>query len=138
MDWVSILSGIFALVGGVMLVAAARQFARRRSFLRHSAIASGTIVALTENRDGDEISYFPTVRFQTPSGREVRFQSEMGASSKAGRIGHIVAVRYRPDQPHVAEIDSFMSLWGLTLLFGVLGAVFLCVGLGIVSGLLEV
>jgi len=138
MDWVSILSGIFALIGGVMLVAAARQFARRRIFLRHSAIALGRIVSLTENREGDEISYFPKVKFQTPSGREVTFQSAMGSSSEAGRIGHIVAVRYRSDQPHVAEINSFMSLWGLTLLFGALGAVFLFVGLGIVGGLLVV
>jgi Protein of unknown function (DUF3592) len=72
------------------------------------------------------------------SGREVTFQSEMGASSEAGRIGDIVRVRYRPDQPHVAEIDSFMSLWGLTLPFGVLGAVFLFVSLGILSGSLSV
>ena len=118
-----------------MLVAAARQFARRRSFLRHSAIASGTIVALMENRDRDEISYFPKVKFRTPSGREVTFESEMGATSEAG-VGDVVAVRYRPDQPQVAEIDSFMSLWGLTLLFGVLGAVFLFIGLGILGGLL--
>jgi hypothetical protein len=135
--WVSILSGIFALVGGFMLVAAARQFARRRVFLRHSAIASGTIVALVENRERDEISYFPKVKFQTPAGREVTFESGMGTTSEAG-IGDIVAVRYRPDQPHVAEIDSFMSLWGLTLLFGVLGAVFLFIGLGVLGGLLAV
>jgi hypothetical protein len=138
MDWVTVLSSIFTLVGGAMLVAAGRQFARRRAFVRHSAIASGTIVALTENRERDEISYFPKVKFQTPSGREITFQSEMGSSSEAGRIGDTVGVRYRPDQPHVAEIDSFMSLWGLTLLFGVLGVVFLFVGLGILVGLLPV
>ena len=138
MDWVAILSSVFALVGGVMLIAAGRQFTRRRAFVRHSALASGTIVALIENRERDEISYFPKVRFQTLSGREVVFQSEMAGSSEAGRIGAAVAVRYRPDQPHVAEIDSFMSLWGLTLLFGLLGAVFLLVGLGILSGLLAV
>jgi len=137
-DWVTGLSSIFALVGGAMLVAAGRQFARRRAFVRHSAIASGTVVALTENRERDEISYFPKVKFQTPSGREVTFQSEMGSSSEAAGIGDTVAVRYRPDQPHVAEIDSFMSLWGLTLLFGVLGVVFLFVGLGILVGFLPV
>lgn len=74
MNWATILSSIFALVGGAMLVSAGRQFIRRRAFVRHSAIASGTIVALTENREGDEISYFPKVKFQTSSGREVTFQ----------------------------------------------------------------
>jgi hypothetical protein len=62
----------------------------------------------------------------------------MGSSSEAGRIGDTVAVRYRSDQPHMAEIDSFMSLWGLTLLFGVLGVVFLFVGLGILVGVLPI
>jgi hypothetical protein len=83
-------------------------------------IASGTIVALTEERVSDmtsdsmndQISHFQKVKFQTPSGREVKFQSQMGSGRKAGRIGRTVAVRYRPDQPDVAEIDSFMSLWG--------------------------
>jgi hypothetical protein len=138
MDWVTVLSTIFVLVGGAMLVAAGGQFVRRRAFVRHSAVASGTIVALTENRETDEISYFPKVKFQTPSGRDVTFESEMGSSSPAGRIGDIVAVRYRHGQPHVAEIDSFMSLWGLLLLFGGLGVVFLFVGLGILAGWLPV
>lgn len=138
MDWVAILSSIFALVGGAMLIAAGRQFTRRRTFIRHSAIASGTIVALTENRESDEISYFPKIKFQTPSGLEVTFESEMGTSLETRRIGDTVAVRYRTDQPHTAEIDSFMSLWGLTLLFGVLGAVFLFVGFGILGRLIPV
>jgi Protein of unknown function (DUF3592) len=85
-----------------------------------------------------EISSFPKVKFRTPSGREVIFQSEMGSSSEARRIGDTVAVRYRSEQPDVAEIDSFMPLWGLPVLFGGLGAVFLFVGLGILSGLLPV
>jgi len=138
MDWVTVLSSVFALVGGAMLVAAGRHFSRRRTFVRGSAIASGTIVALTENRERDEISYFPKVSFRTPSDREVTFQSEMGSTPAAGQIGDTVAVRYRPDRPHVAEIDSFMSLWGLTLLFGILGVAFLFAGLGILAGLLPV
>jgi Protein of unknown function (DUF3592) len=138
MDWITALSTIFALVGGAMLLVAGGQLARRRAFVRHSAVASGTIVGLTENREREEISYFPKVRFQTASGREVTFESEMGSSSAAGRIGDTVAVRYRPDQPEAAEIDSFMSLWGVALLSGGLGLVFLFVGLGILAGLLPV
>ena len=138
MDWITALSTLFALVGGAMLLVAGRQFARRRAFVRHSAVASGTIVGLTENREREEISYFPKVRFQTASGREVTFESEMASGSVAGRIGDTVAVRYRPDQPEAAEIDSFMSLWGVALLSGGLGLVFLFAGLGILAGLLPV
>jgi len=65
----TVLSSIFGLLGGAMLIAAGWQFTRRRAFVRHSAIASGTIVALTEERVSDmtsdsvndEISYFPKV-----------------------------------------------------------------------------
>lgn len=138
MDWVTVLSSIFALVGAAMLIAAGRQYTRRRVFLRNSATASGIVVALTQNRDRDEISYFPKVKFQTPLGRQVTFQSEMGISSEAKQIGEAVAVRYRPDQPYLAEIDAFTPLWGLTLLFAGLGVVFLFVGLGILAGVLAV
>jgi hypothetical protein len=121
-----------------MLIAAARKFAQRRAFVRNSATASGTIIALLEDRERDEISYFPKVEFHTPSGCDITFQSEMGSSTAAKRIGDSVTVRYRLDQPHVAEIDAFMPLWGPTVLFGALGGVFLFVGAGILTGVLAV
>ena len=136
MDWVTVVSSIFVLVGAAMLIAAGREFTRRRAFLRSSATVSGTIIALTETRERDEISYFPKVEFHTPSGQGVTFQSAMGSSTAAKRIGDSVMVRYRLDQPHVAEIDAFMPLWGPTLLLGGLGSVFLFVGAGILTGLL--
>ena len=138
MDWVTAVSSIFVLVGAAMLIAAGREFARRRAFLRNSGTVSGTIIALTENRERDEISYFPKVEFHTPSGRGITFQSAMGSSTAAKRIGDSVTVRYRLDQPQVAEIDAFMPLWGLTLLFGGLGSVFVFVGAGILTGVLAV
>jgi uncharacterized protein DUF3592 len=138
MDWVTIVSSIFALVGAAMLVAAVKEFTRKRAFLRNSVIASGIVIALTENRERDEISYFPTVKFQTSSGSDITFESAMGSSSQGKSIGDSVAVRYRPDQPHVSEIDAFMPLWGLTLLFSVLGVVFLFVGVGILTGVLAI
>jgi len=134
-DWVTVVS-LFAIIGVVMLIAAGRELGQRRAFVRQSATASGTIVALTENREGEEISYFPKVKFQSASGRVITFESGMGSRSDAERIGQTVAVRYRTDQPAFAEIDSFMSLWGKTLTFGVLGAAFLFVGVGILIGLI--
>ena len=136
MNWITVVSWIFVLVGCAMLVAAGRHFLRRRAFLKQSAIATGTIVGFAENREREEISFFPKVTFQAPSGVEVTFESGMGSSVNPGRVGDTVAVRYRTDQPHVAEIDGFMSLWGVPLLFGGLGAVFLFIGLGILGGLI--
>lgn len=115
-----------------------REFARTRALLRSSATVFGTIVALTENRERDENSYFPKIEFRTHSGRGITFQSAMGSSAAAKRVGDSVTVRYRLDQPHVAEVDAFLPLWGLTLLFGALGGVFALVGAGILTGVLAV
>ena len=138
MDWVTVVSSVFVLVGAALLIAAGREFTRRRAFLRNSATTSGTIIALTENREEDEISFFPKVEFRTPSGRSITFQSAMGSSTATTRIGDSITVRYRLDQPQVAEIDAFMPLWGKTLVFGALGGVFLFVGAGILTGVLTV
>jgi hypothetical protein len=137
MDWVTVFSGSFALIGFAMLVAAARIFARRRRFVQNSAIALGTIVALTERKEGVDSTYFPKVKFQTPPGREVVFQSEMGSDPAIGQIGDTIAVRYQLDQPHKAEINSFLSLWGVTLVFAVLGSAFFFVGLAIIFGVIR-
>ena len=134
MNWITFVSGGFVLVGSGMLIAAGREFGGRRAFLRNSATASGTITALTENRERDEISYFPKVEFHTPSGRGITFQSGMGGRA-ARRIGDSVTVRYRLDRPHDAEIDAFMPLWGLSLVFGTLGTAFVLIGAGILTGL---
>ncbi len=139
MNWITVLSSLFALIGVALVIAAGRQYARQRAFVRSSATTSGIVVALIENREMYELSsYFPQVTFQTSTGRKITFQSEMGSSPEARRIGDPVVVRYRRDRPDVAEIDGFMSLWGPTLLFGALGVVFLVVGLGVLAGLLPV
>ena len=58
MNWVTAVSSIFVLVGAAMLIAAGREFARRRAFLRNSDTVSGTIIALTENRERDRDQLF--------------------------------------------------------------------------------
>lgn len=138
MSFVTVLSSVFALLGGGLLVMAGRECARRRLFVRQSTRVHGVIVALREHREGVEITYAPRVRFQAPSGGEITFESGMSSNPPVGRVGAAVAVRFRSDQPQVAEIDTFLSLWGTTLLFGALGVAFTFVGLGILTGLIPV
>jgi hypothetical protein len=138
MDWITGFGALFALIGATLLATAGRQYARRKAFFRGSATGSGIVVALTENRETDAVSYFPKVRFRTSSGREITFQSGMGSSVEARRIGDAVAVRYRSEQPEDAELDGFMPLWGPTLILEALGVSFLLVGFGILTGSLPV
>ena len=134
MDFVTVVSTVFAAIGLVMLGLAARQLFQRRAFLRNSVTATGEIVELIEVMEGIEVNYFPKVMFRTAAGEQVTFQSKVGGHNSRRRVDQRVTVRYRPDQPHDAEIDSFFSLWGLTLSFGLWGGIFTFVGLGILAG----
>jgi hypothetical protein len=133
-----ILSGLFISMGATLLVLAGWMLAKKRAFVRDSVTAPGDVVALVNIWDGQEVSHFPKVLFRTESGREVTFQSETGNNPPARRVGEKVRVRYRPDQPQSAEIDSFFSLWGAALLFGLLGGAFTLVGLGMWFGFLVI
>lgn len=139
MNFVSVLSSIFILVGVVMLGLAGRRVAKRRAFILDSVTAVGEVISLVEVPEGVEVTYYPKVLFRTSTGREVTFRSEMGnVDSPRRRVGEKVTVRYLPDQPEAAEIEFLLSLWGAALVFGILGITFTFVGLGILVGLLPV
>jgi hypothetical protein len=138
MNFITVLSVLFILIGIVLLSLAARQSAKKRVFLQGSLTSSGEIVRFTEVPDGVEKSYFPKVKFSTAEGREIIFQSEMGSNTPVYKIGDTIRVRYSRNQPFNAEIDSFLALWGAALIFGLLGGVFSFVGLGILIGWLPI
>ena len=131
---VTLLSTVFLAVGIAMSALAARHVVRRRAFVRDSEVATGIIVALNENRDQDETSYFPSVRFSTAAGREVTFQSATADGRGIWKIGDQLPVRYRREQPTIAEIDSVAALWGLPLVLALLGGAFLFAGVGALVG----
>ena len=131
---------IASAIGLVLLGVAGRHFVRRRAFILGSSTAAGVIVALSEERDGQDTSNmrYAKVRFRTLSGRDVTFESEMGLGGEAYRIGSALPVRYRLDHPETAEVDSFMALWGAPLAFAVLGIVFLAIGVSVWLGVIPV
>lgn len=79
---------------------------------------------------------FPRVRFRTASGRDVTFDGGMARGGAAWAVGQAVSVRYRVDHPEVAELDSVVALWGSTVVFGVLAAVFLGLGVSLWLGII--
>ncbi len=129
----TIVGGTFFLIGAGLSIVAGWFFMRRLAFIRSSAVAPGVVVALREEHDGMETQRFryPRVRFRSASGRDTTFESGMSRGGAAWKIGEVVSVRYRRDQPQVAELDSFVSLWGATLLFALLALVFVGLGAGL-------
>jgi hypothetical protein len=99
-------------------------------------VAAGRVVGFRQQREGgrERDSFFPLIEFHTPAGHPVRFESETGSESPTLGVGDPVRVRYRADAPNEAELDDFFSLWGLPLLLGALGAVFLALGISLLAG----
>jgi Protein of unknown function (DUF3592) len=130
------LSLVFAGVGAVLALHAARGLVRRRAFLAQSVLAEGRVVGFRRQREGgsERDSFFPQIEFHTQAGHPVRFESETGSESPSLCVGDVVRVRYRADAPNEAELDEIFTLWGLPLLLGALGAIFSAVGVSLLAG----
>jgi Protein of unknown function (DUF3592) len=129
-----VLGILFLAVGGSLAIAALGRAFRRRAFLRASARTTGEVVGLAMVAGRPEPAFFPKIAFRTPSGRSVTFETGLGSSEPAFVVGQSVAVRYREDDPNRAELDSFLALWGTTVVFGALGFGFALVGAGLILG----
>ena len=134
MNILKIIGSVFAFIGLVFILVSFWNYRNTRQFLAQSATAPGEVVdlVLRSSQTGDSRTssgvYYPVVRFATPEGQYIEFQSGVGSQPPAYRIGDPVTVRYRPDDPYRARIDSFFQLWFLSVLFGGLGFVFGSIG----------
>lgn len=69
--------------------------------------------------------HFPVFTFTDANGREHTVQSTVGTGGEVYAVGDALAIRYLPDEPEVARIDTFFGRWGATVLLLVLGLAFL-------------
>lgn len=133
MELSTILAVLLPLAGFGLLALAARHFVRMRRLLLRSVRIFGTIVGEIRQPDESRIYHFPQVSFRTHDGREVVFQSQLGSSVPA-RMGESLPVRYVPERPEQAEVDTFASRWLPTIVFGALGDALLMIGVAVWVG----
>jgi hypothetical protein len=90
--------------------------------------AVGTVVDLTTQitASGRASMICPVVEFIAPSGEKIRFTSDFGSRPAGHKVGQSVNVRYDPDDPQKAEIDSAMNLWLVPLILVFMGLVACC------------
>ncbi|MEW6443233.1 MAG: DUF3592 domain-containing protein [bacterium] len=119
---------IFGAAGLVLLASAAVTYNSTRGFVAASALATGTVVDLVLDSGGSGSVYFPVIRFAAANGEPVEFRSDFGSNPPSFGKGEQVQVRYDPAHPSHASVDSFSSLWFLTILFSGMGSVFACAG----------
>ena len=122
-----LLIGVSMAVVGVLVLN--RQFRLERTGER----ARGTVVGQErESLTGHPgaVSYAPVVRFRTRAGQEIETSTRVGMPAPP-RLGRRVRVLYDPEQPTLAEIDTFRER-GLTTItpaaFIVVGAALAAAG----------
>jgi hypothetical protein len=127
----------FMLVGGALVLVGIIQAVGTLWFMQRAREAQGTVLeyervegAAPPFIGGDAgILYYPVVAFDTPAGRRVTFTAPSGRNSRVYEIEERVTVYFDPDDPRTSRLGSFWGLWGSTVVFAGLGAVFLLIGL---------
>lgn len=121
-------STISCLISIGCLVAGVRALIMQHRQREASILTSGIVVALQKQvlNPGSSGVYCPTIEFTTASGETVRFESSFGTMPASHKVGQTVKVRYDPQKPNSAEIDSGLSNWfvpGCLMVFAI-GAFF--------------
>jgi hypothetical protein len=128
---------IFGGIGLVLLIATLLVVQHANRFLEVSKTAPGVVTELrlgSTSSSSTSRSYHPVIRY-TPEGADaIEVVSSFGSNPPRYSTGDAVTVRYDPASPYRARIDGFWGTWfpvvilgGLTVLFGVPGAVLVIV-----------
>ena len=123
----AVLGLTFGIIGAVYLTSTGHLVASGKR-------TTGSVVALrvrhrAGNMTGSADSVFPTVEFQTSSGRRVRFEDDIGRGPGTFHVGQRLPVAYDPDDPWHARVATFGSLYGFGLLSGILGGLAAIIGI---------
>lgn len=121
-------ASIFLAAGIGMLAGTVFTYTNTSAFLKDAIKAEGTVVELIRSRSDDSVTYRPVVRFMNQQGKAIEFASLSSSNPPSYSEGQTVEVFYRPDAPQQAEINSFFSLWGVSVILGGLGSVFSTIG----------
>lgn len=111
------LIGYTVLLFGIILVLNLARYQYQLAFF--GSRAEGVVVEIkvktppSRNPNFREAAfdYYPRVRFETENGRRVEFLSVQNIARDVYGVDEVVKVRYMPDHPEFAEIDSLPSLW---------------------------
>lgn len=126
---------IFSGIAVLMLLIAGIASANAIRQISHEQSAPGQVVSMTMRREyineQDRVVqeyYYPVVQFTASDGKTRTMQLSEGSDSPDYEQGDPVTVRYNPDHPIEARIDSFWSsagMWILPVITGILGLGFL-------------
>lgn len=115
------IAALMILLAVIFGVSTARSLAREQT-------APGRVVRLVTIRDSEgTLIYYPEVQYTLPNGESTTMQMNDGASPPAYEVGQKVTMRYDPDHPSRARIDSLggsIGAWTVSIITGALGLAF--------------
>ena len=122
--------GGFIITGGsICLLIAFTSILYFWHFVRTASHADGKVIRMIEQKDKDDSTmYFPVFTFRDAEGSEHTIHSSSGSFPPDYEVGDTVPVLYSPTSPTNAKINSFFSIWGISLITGVLGGIYMPAG----------
>lgn len=132
----SIVAVLFTIIGSIAGAVCAYATQSQLEFLRTAVHAEGRVIANQRDGSGSKASYHPVVQFSTEDGEPVEFRGDIGSSPPAFDVGEVVGVRYQPDHPADARINTPMQMWFASGLSGFFALIFGGIGVGLLVPLL--
>lgn len=124
------IGGVMIASGGICFVISLVSLVYSWHFVRVAAHTDGKIIRMIEHTDKDgDTAYFPVFSFRDGQGNEQTIHSSSGSFPPDYEVGDTVPVLYRPDDPSNAKINSFSSIWGISLITGIIALVDLPAGI---------
>jgi hypothetical protein len=121
----------FGLAGLYLVSVAIRLIIRQRDWKKRAVRAEGTIVGFAEEtQTGDRAGhplFAPLVTFTAPNGESIEFKSSRSERPNPYTVGQKVAVRYLPEDPDGADLESVASGWMSLIVVLVMAAVALTI-----------
>jgi hypothetical protein len=95
-------------------------------FVSDAQSTRGQVVEISRSYDDEGgVSYTPTIRYRRSDGRAFEAETHIASGNYDYDIGDRVDILYAFNDPEVVRIDSFFSLYGIGLIFTIIGGVFL-------------
>jgi hypothetical protein len=121
----------FGTTGLYLVSVAIRLIIRQRDWKKRAVGAEGTITGFAEETPtGDRAGhplFAPYVTFTTANGESIEFKSSRSERPNPYTVGQKVAVRYLPEDPNGADLESVASGWFALIVVLVMGAVALTI-----------
>ncbi len=142
-DWVVpalykafVIFGTAAIIGSIALLLARRRFLSTALRAPGRVMGYRTTQTFSMSQSARIITYHhATIEFTTAKGEMIRFESKLAMSRPEVPGPRPLMVLYDPAKPSHAEVESNLHLWFFEILMGVMGIVFVIVGVFVLSRL---